>query len=67
MKKRGLFVEMIARVFDKVFKYFCLHRYAYSSSEIIGGRKFAVHVCMHCRKKKYVNYCGFVERENILT
>lgn len=66
MKKRGIFIDVVVRVFDKLFKHFCYHRYAYSTSEIIGGRKFAIHVCMHCRKKKYLNYCGFVERESLL-
>lgn len=51
----------------KIQMAFCGHSFAFVKSDVIGGRRVAVHVCMKCRKMHYLAYGNEYDRERLLT
>lgn len=65
--RKSITIQIFEKLFDKIHKYFCYHRYAFYKNDIICGRKIAVHICMFCRKKKYYGYERTKERDEIFS
>lgn len=37
-------------------KFFCVHKYAFINTEIIGCKRVSIHKCIYCEKKKYIAF-----------
>lgn len=45
----------------------CTHSFAFVKSDIIGGRRVAIHICVRCRKNYYVAYSNEYDRDRLFT
>jgi hypothetical protein len=65
--ENSLILAVFKKVVLKIRQSFCDHAYAFIKSDILVGKRCALHVCAKCRKIKIETYDTSHDRERLFT
>lgn len=65
--KRSFILSVFGKLILKIQQSFCDHAYAFKKSELIVGRRCALHVCIKCRKLRLETYASDYDKDRLFT